>query len=52
MKNESWASSKSRQRGPDFFRIARARIMPTDLPPISPVPIIRRQMSSTSVKER
>ena len=48
MKNESWASSRSFQRGSAFLRIARASSMPTDLPPISPVPIIRFQMPSTS----
>ena len=30
--------------------MARASSMPTDLPPISPVPIIRRQISRTSAE--
>ena len=52
MKNESWVSSRSFQRGSVCLRIARARSMPTDLPPISPVPIIRFQMSSTSAERQ
>ena len=52
MKNESCASSSSFQRGSACLRIARASSMPTDLPPISPVPIIRFQMASTSASVR
>ncbi len=51
-KNESWASSNSAQRGSACLRMARASTMPTDFPPISPVPIMRFQMPSTSGKAR